>query len=66
MDKVKGHCLINPRLGQLQMGERNYDSLLLAALIYYSKGPAVKFHIRGERRKKSFKGFGLLDFIESL
>lgn len=66
MDKVEGHCLIKDRLGQLHMGKRNHDSLLSAALIYYSKGPTMKFHIRGERKKKSFKGFVLPDFLKSL
>lgn len=66
MDKVEGHCLIKGRLGQLHMGKRNHDSLLSAALIYYSQGPTMKFHIGGERKKKSFKGFILLDFLESL
>lgn len=66
MDKVEGHCLIKDRLGQLHMGKRNHDSLLSAALIYYSIGPTMKFQIRGERRKKRFKVFILLDFLESL
>lgn len=52
MDKVEGHCLIQDRLDQLHMGQRNRDSLLSAALICYLKGPTMKFHIRGERRKK--------------
>lgn len=66
MSKVEGHHLIKDRLGQLHMGQRNHDSLLSAALTYYSKGPTMKFHIRGERKRKSFKEFILLDFLESL
>lgn len=66
MDKVEGHCLIKGRLGQLHVGKGNHDSLLLAALIYYSQGPTMKFHIRGERKKKSLNAFILLDFLEIL
>lgn len=66
MDRVEGQCLITDSLGQIHVGKRNHDSLLSAALIYYSEGPTMKLHIRGERRKKIFKALFLHDFLESL
>lgn len=66
MDKVEGHCLNTDRLGQLDMGKQNHDPLLSAALIYYSERPVMKFHIRGDRRRRSFKAVFLQNFLEIL
>lgn len=66
MDRVEGQCLITDRPGQIHVGKRNHDSFISAALIYYSEGPTMKLHIRGERREKIFKALFLRDFLESL
>lgn len=63
---MEGHCLIKDRLGQLHTGKRNHDYFFRLLWFITLKVQQWSF-TSGEREgKKSFKGFVLLDFSESL